>query len=278
MKRAALSWWAVILPAFAVGGFEFLRHSLLERFLPAPAGNLVAALLVGCGAAVYVSVAARYIRQAERSLSAAREEAAVLQERDRIARAMHDNVSQAIFYLGVRLNDLQRQIERGERDSAAALVAEVRENLNETNGRVRTAIADLRRRPAPRLVGPTVAELVRQTAAEAGLSVRVEGADLSVPLDESRLEQVLGVVQEALNNTAKHAGVHQAAVEVRQVGRNLAVTVVDQGRGFRPDQVTGGFGLMMMQERAELARGRLTLETAPGAGVRVSLTVPLEVT
>lgn len=270
----ALSWWASLLPAFVMAGVEFIRHDWLESMM---LGNLVVAALVGAGAALYVHMMARYLRYSERRLSAAREETAVLQERDRVAREMHDNVSQALFYLGVRLEDVQRQLGEGDCDDAGQLLTEVRRDLDQTYERVRTAIADLRRHPAPRTLSAALAALAGDLSHQFPLSVDLTAAaDAEVVLPEPVLQQLLGAAREALVNAAKHAGTGKAIVSARTQGGMLTVTIADEGPGFDPAAATGGFGLIMMQERMELAGGRMRADTAPGRGACIRLELPLE--
>ncbi|MDB4898054.1 MAG: signal transduction histidine kinase [Firmicutes bacterium] len=270
------SWWAILLPSAMVFVFELVRHSLLERYLPPLAGNLLAALLVSLGAAVYVRVATSNIRRAERRLSNSREETAILQERDRIARSMHDNVSQALFYMGVRLEDVQQQMAQGQLADASALLSEVRMNLNGTYERVRGAIADLRLHPAPNALPEVLRQVTGEVSAQTDLRIVVQGKVPEVFLSVQVAEQLLGIVREALVNTAKHAGVAAATVTVNSTGRGLEVVVSDEGRGFEPLAGTAGFGLLMMRERAGLAGGLLAVDSRPGYGAAVRLEIPLE--
>ena len=94
---------------------------------------------------------------------------------------------------------------------------------------------------------------------------------------------VYRVVQEALHNCEKHSGALTVRVSVRQFPQWLVADVVDDGRGFRPGQTgqamgaarTGGLGLLGMRERASIAGGSLVVDSAPGAGTRVGLRIPL---
>jgi signal transduction histidine kinase len=273
MKQRAFPYWAVLLPSVLVGCFEFARHTFFERLLPRTWGNIGAAVLVGAASALYIGLSFRYIRQVERRFSRAREEAAVLQERDRIARDLHDNLSQAFFYMAVRLDELAQ---RGETDPAVrAAIEELRRDVQAMDSRVRAAIADLRRRRAPRTLG----DVLRTAADEAGRSfrIRVEVAEpgQDLPLGEAALEQVSGIIQEALANAAKYAGVDRVSLSATVRREELQIIVADGGKGFDPTTVVPGFGLQMMAERAATLGGQLSVETAPGAGTRVVLTVSL---
>ena len=103
-------------------------------------------------------------------------------------------------------------------------------------------------------------------------------ADLEVAAErlDSELETVVyRLVQEALNNVAKHSGAGRAQLQVRSAEDRLAVLVSDDGKGFDPAGETSGFGLAGMRERIELAGGELQIESREGAGTRILASVPL---
>jgi two-component system nitrate/nitrite sensor histidine kinase NarX len=96
-----------------------------------------------------------------------------------------------------------------------------------------------------------------------------------VPELEPRAQaEVLRIVQEALTNVRKHADATVVRVDLES-GADLKVTIADNGRGFRPDVATGGFGLESMRQRAELIGARLTVSSEPSDGTRVELVVPV---
>lgn len=89
--------------------------------------------------------------------------------------------------------------------------------------------------------------------------------------------QVLRIVQEALTNVRKHAAARRAVVTVDVHDDETTFAISDDGRGFDPDGLPPekqGFGLHTMRERSEQARGRLSIESAPGRGTRVTVTLP----
>ena len=118
-----------------------------------------------------------------------------------------------------------------------------------------------------------------------GLHVTLKAPREPITLARERTLAVYRIVQEALTNAAKHAGAHNISVTVRRVGDWLVAAVRDDGRGFTPETFTrrsnqptsgAGVGLFGMEERARLAGGTLTLQSAPGRGASVTLRVPLE--
>ncbi len=269
--------WPVIITPVMVGMFEVVRHSLLQWVLPSMVGNLLTAGLVGIMFAAYLWVVARHISKTERRLSKAREEAAVFEVRDRIARELHDGVSQALFYLGVRLRDLQEQLGTGETERAGCLVEELRANLSATDLRVKQAIAELRTRPVPTRLDTALRALKTSEERRLDLKLDLDEFDVDFTVPEKVLEHVLGVVREALENVAHHSGTNRARLSVRVANDAIHVSVTDSGCGFQTADVGSGFGLTTAQERAELLGGTLRIQSRPGGGTVVELAVPLAV-
>lgn len=272
IKSQRFPYWAVLLPAILVGSFEFARHAFFERVLPRTWGNIGAAVLVGGASALYIGLAFRYIRQVERHASRAREEATLLQERDRLARDLHDNISQTIFYMAVRLDELGQA---GDPKLQAAM-ADLKGDLHVANAKIRRTIADLRHRRAPRTLGAALRATVDEVARTFRLKIDLTEPSQALSLGEAALEQIGGIVHEALTNAAKYAGGARISVVVALRREGLHLVVQDTGPGFDPGVTPTGFGLQMMAERAAMLDGSLEVFAAPGAGTRVELTVPLK--
>lgn len=273
MTYRRIQWLAVGIPSVALGLFEFVRHRLLDRYLPSPLGNVAAASIVALGAYGFVHFLISLVEQTAAQLNQARAEAAVLSERQRIAREMHDGVAQAIFYLGVKLDRLDQLLAEGEVGAARSELVAVRENLQQTNRQVRAVISNLRQ----------AADLASFAAAVRTAAARFEAAGLPVavsvqgdPALPARVqEQLLAIIQEALTNTLKHGHAGGARIQVDAAGRGLRLVVEDDGCGFDPAAPrAGGHGLTIMAERARLAGGELRVETEPGRGTRVEVTLP----
>jgi len=86
------------------------------------------------------------------------------------------------------------------------------------------------------------------------------------------------VTQELLFNVVKHAGLREASIRVRRLGRYICLTVIDRGRGFKPQELekTAGFGLLGIRERIQLLGGRMKIKSDPGKGCRLLIAVPDE--
>ncbi len=199
-------------------------------------------------------------------------------ERGRWARELHDEALQSMGGLRVLLSTARRGRTAGEMDE---LLSQAIERVDHTIAEMRRLIADLR--------PPTLDELGLAAALGALVERLNWGEVLSVELrtdlayDSGRhptrlLSQtedtVYRLVQEALNNAAKHAGVDRAKVEVSEEEESIRVRVEDGGRGFDLDGETGGFGLRGMRERVALAGGALEVRSKLGAGTAIEARLP----
>jgi signal transduction histidine kinase len=188
-------------------------------------------------------------------------------ERERIARELHDGLAQELTDL---LNQARRLHEQRPGAETERLVKTAERALDES----RAAISGLR---AP--VGESLPAALARVAQELGhrldLDVHVTmpaEADVAPPVRAA----VTRIVGEALRNAARHGRAHHAAIELRD-GALRSVTVKDDGCGFDPDPrriPPGCFGLISMRERAEAIGGLLIVRSAPGAGTEIEVALP----
>ncbi|MER6531240.1 GAF domain-containing sensor histidine kinase [Streptomyces sp. NPDC001508] len=220
----------------------------------------------------FAAQAAIALELAERRQDA--QEIAVLKDRDRIARDLHDLAIQRLFATGMTLQSAGRFIEHAE---ASERVLRAVDDLDETIKIIRSTIFGLRAREGAADGGGLRARVVR-TAGEAASvlgfapSVRMEGLiDTDVPRDIA--DHVVAVLSEALTNVARHAHADRAEVVLTTDGREVRLTVADNGVGIPP----GGrrSGLSNMAERAEQLGGHLALTDPPTGGTTLTWHAPL---
>jgi signal transduction histidine kinase len=206
-----------------------------------------------------------------------RRERAVVEERARIAREIHEGVAQNLYFLGLRL-DWCRKLAAKEPERVAQEITALQALLQESIGDLRRLIWALRPVELEEL-GPI--EAVRRLASDLGDQVGLE-VEVVVEGPERRLSpQIEGAlyrcVQEALNNVAKHAQAHHAWVEFALEPDQVQVSIRDDGRGFEVTSAlkTEGLGLRHLRERVEELRGKFTIESSPGKGTRLTAVLPL---
>lgn len=192
------------------------------------------------------------------------------EERARVARDLHDEVNQSLTGLLLRLEaarDAAPPELEGELAETKALANQAMTELLSLARQLRpTALDDLGLAAA---VGGQVEQLGRGEI-DASLSVEGDFSDLG---DDAQLV-VYRVAQEALSNAARHSGAEKVDVSLRRTGEGgVVLEVADDGRGFAFEQSERGLGLAGMRERALLVGGRLTIESRPGHGTRVRLSI-----
>lgn len=207
--------------------------------------------------------------------------AALLEERERIARDLHDSIIQDLFAVGLSIQASVNQLDSPQAQAETQTrVKETLDNavekLDETISGLRRFIFDLRppvwARPSLR---QEVADLVGQLSApyEAQVNLDVTCPADSIPVDVS--EQVLATVKEALSNALRHSGSGEIDIRISCSQSQVEVSLADYGAGFDPEAVSQGMGLANMAERVTTAGGSFQIDTEPGAGTVVRSTFPL---
>ena len=189
------------------------------------------------------------------------------EERRRIARELHDEISQL-------LTVIQLSLEEVPEDTAA--MGKAKELLSETQEEVHRIIYDLRPSILDDLgLSSAVRWYARNYLEPQGLEVHLEvEEDLELPNEVE--VTVFRIYQEIVTNILRHSGAENASIELFVRGSELVLTVEDDGAGFIPGERTGGAGILGMRERADLIGGVLTVESEPGAGTLVPREIPLE--
>jgi PAS domain S-box-containing protein len=206
------------------------------------------------------------------------QQVAVLEERQRLARDLHDSVTQSLYSLTLLAEAGQRMIKAGERQQIEENQTRLAEIAQQALQEIRLMVYELRPLLLEQegLVGALRQRLEvveRRAGVDAHLVLQGE-LDLPTELEEG----VFRIAQEALNNAMKHARASAATVTIRAENGPVILEVVDDGHGFDPEAVRdkGGLGLVNMQERAERLGGELTILSAPGKGTIVKLSIELE--
>jgi two-component system sensor histidine kinase UhpB len=210
--------------------------------------------------------------ETERRESARRALAAQEQERQRMARELHDELGQILT--GVLL--LMDEASKASPERAREVLEEAREAARGSIEDVRRIVRDLRPEALDDL-GLASALAALAASFERHTDIRLErNVPLTLPDLEPETELVIyRVAQEALTNVTRHSGAARAALDVRRVNGQLEVAVRDDGGGFAGDAPAEG-GLQGMRERALLVRGSVTVSSRVGYGTEIRLVVPLE--
>jgi signal transduction histidine kinase len=219
---------------------------------------------------------------AEEALSAQERRLAAEEERARLARDMHDSLAKTVSGIGFAALALSRRIER-DPAGAALQARQLSEDARQATRQAREIIVGLRTDAGESLPpSESVAAHARRWAEETGVALDLAVEDVG-ELHPATARELQWIVQEALANVARHARASRVAVRMRRLGGRAVLTVADDGAGFEVpddlDELGGGrhFGVGGMRERALLAGGDLSVESAPGEGCVLSVWVPTEI-
>ncbi|MBK8021457.1 MAG: GAF domain-containing sensor histidine kinase [Chloroflexi bacterium] len=199
-----------------------------------------------------------------------------LQERNRLAREIHDTLAQGLSAIALHLETADLLLEQDVVRARAAVNKALdlaRSNLEEA----RRSVMDLRAAPLElHRFGDALEELVKRIGDDTHLAMQVEVIGRDRPL-APRLETGLyRIAQEALHNVVRHANARSISVRFVALPEVVELTIEDDGDGFNPNDVDAGhFGLIGLNERARLLGGTLEICTAPGDGTSIHVRVPL---
>jgi nitrate/nitrite-specific signal transduction histidine kinase len=200
---------------------------------------------------------------------------AVMKERNRLARDLHDSVTQALYGVTLYATAAARQLLAGDLDLAASHLCEISRTAQESLREMRLLIFELR------------LPMLKQDGLAAALQARLEAVEGRVGLEtEFRArgdgalrpeveEGLYRIAQEALNNTLRHAHARSVSVHLHRNEKAVAMEIADDGIGFDPAlaREQGGFGLRGMEERAAWLGGDLTLQSSLGKGTKIRVEV-----
>ncbi len=206
---------------------------------------------------------------------------ATLTERHRLAREMHDQLAQALGFINLKASLTIDLLNQGQVAEAQANLKELKGIARDTYTDVREEIFNLRTEMSPdKQFMTTLQEYLskyqEQYGIEAQLMAEEESSSVEFPATVS--SQLIRIIQEALSNSRKHAQAGQVIIRFSLDNKNAHLIIEDDGQGFEPAQVLGknnkSFGLQIMLERAESVGGSLEIDSMPGRGTRLMLTLP----
>lgn len=192
-------------------------------------------------------------------------------ERNRLARDIHDSLGHHLTAMSVQL-EMASDFQSLDPDAARRALEEARRSVRLALGDVRQSVRALRDEATRPTLSAALAALAQDGAARPRVTVEVSGDEKGYGVAE--LTALHRAAQEAVTNACRHARASQVTVVVRLAEGAARLEVTDDGRGFAPEAAATGFGLLGMRERVHLVAGSVDVESSPGAGTRVTVTVP----
>ncbi|HEX4262871.1 MAG TPA: histidine kinase [Verrucomicrobiae bacterium] len=205
---------------------------------------------------------------------------AVLSERTRLAKELHDTIEQTMTGVTLQLNAVAKLIEQNP-ETANRHLGLARNMVRSSRVDLRRSIWDLRTRELEQFDLATALQLSgNQIADGADIRIKVETKGAARPLPEIMEENILRIGQEAITNAVKHSGGSQLFLDLEFQTENIVLTIKDNGHGFSPDNCPGPneghFGLLGMSERAKRLSGNIAISSTPGVGTTLTVDIPTE--
>jgi signal transduction histidine kinase len=199
-------------------------------------------------------------------------------ERRRIARELHDDISQQVALIAINVDKLRQDMAATQPDVSGQL-AWMLERTQALGESVRRLSHELHSTTLDHLgLRAAVRGLCQELGARHDINVDLRGPKLTVAIPEDVAGTLFRVAQEALHNVARHSGATSAIVELIATDTDVSLMVEDRGRGFDLDAVLSsgaGVGVASMRERVVALGGRCAIVTAPSKGTRIDVTVPM---
>jgi signal transduction histidine kinase len=196
-------------------------------------------------------------------------------ERAAIAAYLHDDLAQLLFRLSIQVDVTRRHLSAGRPEKAAESLEKIRNTKQETSDRVRALIRDLHRSPLGHAgLAEALQGFIAEAARDSGVRFHTNIAEVALPAPIALL--VYHIAREGTMNALKHARASNMWVEVKEDRNNIELVLRDDGTGFDADAPgpEGHYGLAMMRERAGVGGGTFEVETAPGAGTKITVRFP----
>ena len=202
------------------------------------------------------------------------ENQATLEERNRIAREIHDSVGHYLTAQSIQLENTAVFLEK-DRIKAADHLEKARQLGKDALINIRASVATLRQnKTSERSLETSMEELIREFQANTNKAI-VSEINLVSPLPNEVNIALYRIAQEALTNVTKHSQADKIELDLKQTPEKVVLSITDNGRGFNRNNNTTGFGLQGMEERTAALNGKFNLSSNPNQGCQLNIEIPL---
>lgn len=258
MTYKQMKWLILTIPTLTIGLWEYVRHEHLLPYISMELGNVLAPVVVFAVTMAFLTQLFRMIERHQEELNQTRALQAVLEERERIARELHDGIAQSLFFLSAQISKMEKQ----PRDEVC--FDTLKESIFRANDYVRQAIASLRYSAEigqiPWMEG--LRSLMEEIRRESDMDIALEWDIPEEMLTPKEKVELLAVIREALLNVHKHAEARRVRVQGYMSETGWECVVADDGKGFDPvaSSSSGHYGLRMMKDRADMMNWQFRIE------------------
>ena len=282
-----LRWLTILLPIAFVVALQSAHSGTLGSSVAAVSGHWIQVAISSVGIVIFATIVFIILDRMQQEIARQNEQLlddqrrmAVLEERDRLAREMHDSLAQVLGYIHLGAQTTKRTLARQDVTRAEQELDDITSLAYEAYKDVREAILGLRETVSPAIgILGTLREYLQKFSRQAALLTELDVDEADALQFSPDVEvQLIRVIQEALTNVRKHASADRAWVRIRRRDGEVNVTIEDNGQGFDPAVVRANghrFGVRIMQERVETVGGRFEIESSPGCGTNVHIYLPL---
>lgn len=259
MSYRTLKFFSIFIPTVLIGGFEFFRHSVLLHNLSMTAGNFVITILTLIISYIFSTWMFRTIDLKNQRITKEREMHAIYEERERLAKELHDSIAQTLFLLKVHLK-------KGKIDEAGALV-------NSIDTHLRQAIFNLRISPSEHVsFSKRIQNWLEDWSIVSGIDILTDISikdSLFTPADEV---QLFGIIQEAFTNIRKHSEASRVNFTLQTSDSQWEMIIEDNGKGFNITELQSNkYGISMVKERSERLEASLEITSEEKLGTKIIL-------
>jgi NarL family two-component system sensor histidine kinase YdfH len=203
------------------------------------------------------------------------EDLTIVAERQRMARELHDTLSQGLAGLILQLEAVDAHLASSRPERARSILEQSMQTARATLAEARAAIDNLRQ-PAERDLVMAVRQEAERFTRAAGIACEPQ-IDVRVEVPDQAAEATIRAITEGLTNIARHARASQVSLRLTALEKSLEIEICDDGVGFDPEAVQAGhYGLLGMRERVRLAGGSFDVDSKTGEGTRIGITFPLQ--
>lgn len=249
MSYKQIKWLILIIPTITIGLWEYIRHEYLLAYISMELGNWLTPAIVFLVSILLLTQLFRKMELIQKELNEAKALKAALEEREKIAREIHDGIAQSLFLLNTQINKIE-QVQASDKITFEKL----KKNIYRMNTDARQAIANLRYPVTPDSISwmQGISSILEELERESNLKSRVNW-DIPEELLSARDKiELFALIRESLFNIRKHANASEVRIEGHIADKGWQCLIMDDGVGFdRGEQLSSDrYGIKMMQDRA----------------------------
>lgn len=263
MTYKQIKWLILLIPTITIGIWEFSRHTFFLPYISMELGNWLSPLIVFLVTMIFLLKLFNLLEKMQEELKQEKAYKAALEEREKIARELHDGIAQSLFLLSVKMDRLKKAARLEDNEA----YQKIEKTLHHVNQDVRQAITNLRHAPEPHMLPweQLLNELIQSVKEENDLHVTTYWELHENDLTAKEKIELYACLKEALMNITKHAHASRIWIDARMTETGFICQVKDDGIGFYEETSKAArYGLQIMRDRTEEMGWALTFNRRNG--------------